>query len=145
MANHFVRHVSYLTLEACVAHRTNCAFPPEVCVPLPKRAFCLYTVRTIFSSNVVIPRALHNDFGTKLPVCFRSGTFRRLYVTPSLCNVSQRIDCFPAFSRTQCRAHRGRSAGLRSVLFANIYIFVESNLLISVTKLTRYRSLICCC
>ena len=45
MANHFVRHDAYLTLEACVALRTNCAFPPEVCVPLPKRAFCLYTVR----------------------------------------------------------------------------------------------------
>ena len=44
MANHFVRHDAYLTLEACVALRTNCAFPPEVCVPLPKRAFCLYTV-----------------------------------------------------------------------------------------------------
>ena len=26
MANHFARHVAYLTLEVCVAHRTNCAF-----------------------------------------------------------------------------------------------------------------------
>ena len=48
MANHFARHVAYLTLEVCVAHRTNCAFPSEVCVPLPKRAFCLYTVNKLY-------------------------------------------------------------------------------------------------
>ena len=44
VANHFVRHVEYLTLEACVTHRTNCAFSLEACVPLLKHAFCLYSV-----------------------------------------------------------------------------------------------------